>query len=260
MPAVVCGGIVGVTLGTTGAGGSLVAVPLLVYVLGFPVQEATAMSLAVVGTTAGLGAYARFKLGDVRPKAAVLFSVTGAVGAWFGAFGHRVVREPLILTLFGLLVLVAAWRMWKAPDQSFQKTKTSSCADRLPRTGVVRVLFIGCVVGLLTGFFGVGGGFLIVPALAIILGFPMPVAVGTSFVIISWISLGGLIGHLQYSGLDWAVTGYVLLGSGMGMVFGTKLARRANPVALSKHFAFVAAVVALAMIVHNGTMLLVGEP
>lgn len=258
--AVLCGGIVGVTLGATGAGGSLLAVPLLVYVLGLRAQEATAMSLVVVGASAGLGAYTYLKAGNVRLKAALLFSASGSIGAWGGAFGHRMVREQVILASFGMLMWAVAWRMWQQREGSTVTSPGESCAERLPRTCVIRVTVIGFVVGLLTGFFGVGGGFVIVPALSMILGFPMPVAVGTSLSIIALVSLGGILGHLQYGRIDWYATGYLLLGSGLGMLVGTELGRRATPAYLSRQFAVLAAVVALALVLHNVLGLITSTP
>jgi uncharacterized membrane protein YfcA len=258
--AVLCGGIVGVTLGATGAGGSLLAIPLLVYGVGLRVQEATALSLIVVGLSAGLGAVRYLKAGEIRLKAAVLFSASGSLGAWVGAFGHRMVREQIILGSFGFLMLGVAWRIWREQGISPASPWGESCADRLPRTCVVRVLFIGLAVGLLTGFFGVGGGFLIVPALSMILGFPISVAVGTSLLIIALVSLGGVLGHLHYGRIDWSVAAYLLLGGGLGMLAGTELGRRASPAYLSRQFAVVAAAVAVTLVVHNGIILIRGGP
>ncbi|MBL8053040.1 MAG: sulfite exporter TauE/SafE family protein, partial [Nitrospira sp.] len=106
-----------------------------------------------------------------------------------------------------------------------------------------------------TGLFGVGGGFVIVPALSMILGFPMQTAVGTSLLIIAIVSLGGLLGHVQQGRLDWLVTGLLLLGSGLGMLAGTEVARRIPPARLAKQFAVVAAAVAAGLILHNGIAL-----
>jgi uncharacterized membrane protein YfcA len=188
-----------------------------------------------------------------------LFSASGAVGAWIGAFGHRMVREQIILGLFGVLMLAVAWRMWKG--QGFSAAPSGEiCADGLPRACVVRVLLLGLVVGLLTGFFGVGGGFVIVPALSMILGFSMPVAVGTSLMIVALVSLGGILGHLHYGRIDWSVAGYLLLGSGLGMLAGTELGRRASPAYLSRQFAVLAAVVALALVLYNVLGLITSTP
>jgi hypothetical protein len=235
------------------------AVPLLVYVLGLRVQEATAISLVVVAASAGLGTYTHLRAGTVRLKAAALFSASGAVGAWIGAFGHRLVREEVILASFGLLMLAVAWRMWQPRESSTVTSPGESCAERLPRMCVIRVTGIGLLVGVVTGFLGVGGGFMIMPALSMILGFPMPVAIGTSLLITTWISLGGIVGHLQYGHMDWPVTGYLLLGSGLGMFVGTELARRVLSGHVNRVFAMIAAAIAVALILQNG-LALIGWP
>ncbi len=254
--AILSGGIVGATLGATGAGGSLLSIPLLVYGLGLRVQEATATSLLVVAGSAGLGAYAHLRAGDVRLRAAALFTASGWIGAWVGAFGHRVVREELILVLFGVLMLAVAWRMRQGHAVSFTGAGSPRCAEEMPRLCVIRALLVGFLVGVMTGFFGVGGGFIIVPALSMILGFPMQVAVGTSLLIMTLVSLGGLVGHLQHGRINWPVTGLLLVGGGLGTLVGTELARRATPGYLNKQFAVLAAGIAVALIFHNGIMLI----
>ena len=108
--AIVSGGVIGLLLGATGGGGSLIAIPLLVYVVGVPVQNATAMSLVVVGYSALFGAWQENRQGKVRGLAAVLFSSTGIVGALIGAHGHELVRGEVVLLLFGFLLFgIGAW-------------------------------------------------------------------------------------------------------------------------------------------------------
>ena len=111
MLAIGSGGLIGLTLGATGGGGALLAIPLLVYVLGVTARDATAMSLMVVGGSALLGVWDYGRAGEVRVKAALVFSGTGAVGAWGGAYAHQLVREDLLLVLFGMLMLGAAAKM-----------------------------------------------------------------------------------------------------------------------------------------------------
>lgn len=130
--AVVSGGVVGLVLGTIGGGGSLLAIPILVYVLGESAQAAAAMSLVVVALSALLGVYQRRASGEVRVKAALIFSATGVVGAWGGAVGHRFVREETTLLLFGLLMVVAARQMWQQSGHPQDSSSTESCADGFP--------------------------------------------------------------------------------------------------------------------------------
>lgn len=257
--AVLSGGLIGLALGATGGGGSLLAIPLLVYLLGMKVQPATVLSLMVVAASALIGVYQRRKSGEVRVKPGLIFSVTGAAGAWVGALGHRFVRGETVLLLFSVLMIVVAWRMWRSSGQDDSRFTGESCAERFPRSCWVKVSLIGMVVGLLTGFFGVGGGFVIVPALTLVLGFPMRMAVSTSLLIISLVAVGGLVGHLQTGQLDWPLIGLLLLGSAIGMTGGSWVARQVSSATLARSFAVIAIGVAIVMIIHNGMKLFWGS-
>ena len=249
------GAFIGLALGATGGGGSLLAIPLLVYVLGVKVQPAAAISLVVVAVSALLGVYQRRASGEVKVKAALIFSATGAGGAWIGAVGHRFVREETVLLLFSLLVIVAAWQMWRQSGYRRERSSEENCAEQFPRSCWIKVSLIGVIVGLLTGFFGVGGGFVILPALALVLGFPMRMAVSTSLLIIALVAIGGIAGHLQTGQVDWPLAGLLLLGSALGMTGGSWAVQRVSPATLTKSFAVVAIGVAIVMLIHNGMKL-----
>ncbi len=249
--AIVSGGLIGLSLGATGGGGSLLAIPLLVYVLGTTARDATTMSLMIVGASALLGVWEYGRIGAVRVKPALVFSGTGAVGAWVGSYLHQLVRQEVLLVLFGMLMLGVAGKMLRWKGAESERDAEGSCAQRFPRTCWIKVSGIGSLVGLLTGFFGVGGGFIIVPALVLLLGFPMRAAAGTSLLIIALISLGGLVGHLQFGQINARLAVRVLLGSAAGIALGTKLGRRASPETTTKAFAFVLIGIALPLIVHN---------
>jgi uncharacterized membrane protein YfcA len=253
--AVAIGGLIGLSLGATGGGGALLAVPLLVYVLGTPPHDATAMSLMIVGFSALLGVWEYGRAGEVRVKAALVFSGTGAVGAWAGAYAHQLVREEVLLVLFGMLMLGAAAKIlrWKSPLAGVDAEE--SCAYLFPRACWLKVSGLGALVGLMTGFFGVGGGFVIVPALVLILKFPMRLAVGTSLLIIALISVGGLAGHLQFGRFDGRLAMLVLAGSTAGILLGTRLGRAVPPDRVTKAFAFVTIGVAIPLILHNAIRL-----
>jgi len=253
------GAVIGLALGATGGGGSLLAIPLLVYVLGVKVQSAAAISLVVVAVSALIGVYQRRESGEVKVKAALVFSAAGAVGAWGGAYGHRFVREETALLLFSLLVIVAAWQMWRQSGYRLERASAESCAEQFPRSCWIKVSLIGAVVGLLTGFFGVGGGFVIVPALALVLGFPMRMAVSTSLLIIALVAVGGLVGHLQTGQMDWPLAGLLLLGSALGMTGGSWTIQRVSAPTLTKSFAVVAIGVAIVIFIHNGMKLFGGN-
>ncbi len=253
--AIVSGGLIGLSLGATGGGGSLLAIPLLVYVLGTTARDATAMSLMIVGASALLGVWEYGRAGEVRTKAALVFSGTGAVGAWGGAYAHQLVREELLLVLFGILMLGAAAKMlrWRPPASDGDANE--SCADRFLRTCWIKVSGIGLLVGIMTGFFGVGGGFIIVPALVLVLGFPVRLAVGTSLLIIALISIGGLVGHLQFGQLDGRLAALVFLGSAAGIILGTRWGSTGSPERMTRAFALVTIGIALPLILHNAIRL-----
>jgi uncharacterized membrane protein YfcA len=253
--AIASGGLIGFSLGATGGGGALLAVPLLVYGLGTTARDATAMSLMIVGVSALLGVWDYGRAGEVRVKAALVFSGTGAVGAWGGACAHQLVRQEVLLVLFGMLMLGAAAKMlrWKSAVTSMDAEE--SCAYHFPRTCWIKVSGIGLLVGIMTGFFGVGGGFVIVPALVLVLKFPMRLAVGTSLLIIALISIGGLAGHLQFGHLDVRLAALVFLGSAAGVVMGTRLGRAGSPERMTRAFAFVTIGIAVPLILHNAIRL-----
>ncbi len=249
--AVVSGCLVGLSLGITGSGGSLIAIPLLVYVLGTSVQEAASLSLALVAAAAGVGAIESFQSGLVRVKAALLLSGTGMIGGWVGALLHRLVREDITLLLFGVLMIVAAGQMWWRTTLRDDPQERSICADLFPQTCWLRVGGIGMVVGLLTGFFGVGGGFVIVPALTLLLGFPIRVAVGTSLLIITLIALTGVAAYARLDPLDLRVLSFLIAGAVIGMLVGRQVSRAFSPTLLTRAFAVVAWAVAVILIGHN---------
>ena len=253
--ALLSGGVIGLALGATGGGGSLLAIPLLVYALGMKAQPATALSLIVVAASSLIGVYRRRASGEVKVKPALIFSATGVVGAWAGAFGNRFVREETALLLFGVLMIVAAWQMWRQSGHTEGRVPGESCADRFPRSCWIKVSLIGVIVGLLTGFFGVGGGFVIMPALALVLGFPMRMAVSTSLLIIALVAVGALVGHLQMGQMDWPLVGLLLLGSALGMTGGSWVVQRVSSATLTKSFAAIAIGVAIVLIIHNGIKL-----
>ena len=254
--ALLSGGLVGLLLGSTGGGGSLVAIPLLVYVVGVPVQNATAMSLIVVGYSALFGAWKESRQQRVHLVSAALFSLTGMIGAWVGAQGHQLVPEALVLFLFGhLLLCISVWTFWKNYVGEHNDIP-SGCAKEFSSRCALKALVFGWGVGMLTGFFGVGGGFLIVPALMFLMGFPIRLAIGTSLFIIALISIGGVVGHLKVAHLDVVLTGLVLLGSLLGLMFGAQLTRSMPAHHLRRGVAILIGVIGMLLVVTNGWHLL----
>ncbi|PJA78580.1 MAG: permease [Nitrospirae bacterium CG_4_9_14_3_um_filter_51_5] len=254
--ALLSGGLVGLLLGATGGGGSLVAIPLLVYVVGVPVQNATAMSLIVVMYSSLFGAWQESRHQRVHVASALMFSLTGMVGAWVGAHGHQLVPETLVLFLFGhLLLFISVWTFRKNHEGE-QNDTPSGCAKEFSDRCALKALAFGWGVGLLTGFFGVGGGFLIVPALMYVMGFPIRLAIGTSLLIIALISIGGVAGHLKVAYLDFVLTGLVLLGSLLGLMYGSYLTRFIPAHHLRRGVAILIGVIGMLLVVANGWHLL----
>jgi uncharacterized protein len=239
----------GLSLGLVGGGGSILAVPVLVYVLGEGVREATTASLLIVGMTALGGALDHARAGRVRFRTALAFASSGVFGSLAGTLLNRVASPRAILFLFGLLLLAAAGAMLRRPEPR----------DRLHEGRAhswMRVLPLGFVVGVLTGFFGVGGGFLIVPALAIVLGLPTAIAIGTSLLVISIVSAVAFAAHLATGTIDWAVAGTFTAAGLVGAVIGSRLVGRVPAIRLRQLFASMTTAVAVALIVVNANVLL----
>jgi uncharacterized membrane protein YfcA len=254
--AILSGSMVGLLLGATGGGGSLIAIPLLVYVVGVPVQKATALSLVVVGYSALFGAWQAHRIGKVRGLAAVLFSGTGMIGAWLGAHGQHLVTGEIVLFLFGLLLCgISIWTILRGRAGTPHNVD-EGCAKEFSLGCASKALVIGLGVGLLTGFFGVGGGFLIVPALLFVMGFPMKMAVGTSLLIIALISIGGIIGHLEKVQIDYLLAALIIGGSLVGMIVGTRIGKTTDEQFIQKVFAYLAGGTGLFLLVDNAIRVL----
>ena len=203
--AVVAGALIGLSLGALGGGGSVLAVPVLVYGLGQSAAQATTGSLLVVAITALAGAITAYRSGNVLLTRGIVFGVVAIGGAAAGAKASGLVAEPVLLVAFAALLLVVAAVMAARQLRSRRRqpgplprthldhpivTFRPSFACHCPRA--LTVLVTATVVGLLTGFLGVGGGFLVVPALVLALGLPMAYAAGTSLVVITITSASAL--------------------------------------------------------------------
>jgi uncharacterized protein len=237
---VVLAGLIGLTLGTLGAGGSILAVPVLVHVAGLPAPAATATSLIAVGSAAALGAWGHRP--QVRLGVGLWFVPTGFVGAIAGAQLGTHLDDDVLLLAFSALVLVAAFRMLtvKSAPRSLsaatREQRPSSAGDSPVRTtgnwrrerrgNAFAVATAGVVVGFLTGLFGVGGGFIIVPALTIAIGLAMPEAIATSLLIVA-ANAAIALSVRGTSAVDWptalALTAPMLAGSWFGARLGRRL-------------------------------------
>ena len=210
--------LVGITLGIFGAGGSILTLPIFTFVLGVPVGQAVVMSMVVVGGSSLPAAARYWQQGSFHTRAAILLSATGAPGAYLGSFLTDLVSERTLLLIFAAIMLAAGIAMVRGRGEGSHRDR--SCR-------VWPCLLIGAVVGVLTGFLGVGGGFLIVPALVLFAGVDAKRAVGTSLAIITLNTLAGLAGQLRSTSIDWGVTlaflGLTFLGMVVGLVLGERL-------------------------------------
>ncbi|MDQ3640110.1 MAG: sulfite exporter TauE/SafE family protein [Actinomycetota bacterium] len=251
------GFLIGLSLGALGGGGSILAVPALVYVAGQRAQAATTTSLIVVGLASLLGMGDHWRAGRVRVGPGLVFGLSGAGGSLAGSALNRRLDPDVLLLVFAGLVLVAAWRMLtgcptctkegerQAKDAEGSGGATVVAGLRIDAPTVVKFLTAGTAVGFFTGLFGVGGGFVIIPALTLMLGFAMPEAIGTSLLIIAINSAVALAARLGDGGIDWAVTAPFTLAALAGVLAGGRVADRLPARTMLRWFAGLLVAVAL---------------
>ena len=254
--AMASGGLVGMLLGATGGGGALVAIPLLVYVVGVTVQSATAMSLVVVGFSALFGAWKESRYQKVRGTAALVFGGTGMIGAWVGAQGHQFIQGDMVLFLFGFLMIGVSVVTWKRSEKNVEASVNQGCSMEFSVPCLAKALSMGLGIGILTGFFGVGGGFLIVPALIIVMGFPVPIAIGTSLLIIAINAGSGMLSHLNHISLDGMLMLWMIGGSIIGMVAGGSIGRRLGSQRITKGFSMMVGVIGVCVVIDKSWQML----
>ncbi|MFE3328157.1 sulfite exporter TauE/SafE family protein [Streptomyces sp. NPDC059176] len=222
--------LIGVSLGILGGGGSILTVPILVYLAGQDTKEAIATSLFVVGVTSLVGLIPHARAGRVRWRTGLIFGAVSMVGAYGGGRLAEYIPGTVLLVAFALMMLATAAAMLRKS----RKAKAASPAHtELP---VKHVIVEGLVVGAVTGLVGSGGGFLVVPALALLGGLPMSVAVGTSLLVIAMKSFSGLAGHLSGVTIDWNVALMVTGAAVVGSLIGSRFAGRIPQDALRKAF------------------------
>jgi uncharacterized membrane protein YfcA len=237
---------IGLSLGLIGGGGSILTVPILVYFLGVEPHDAVGMSLAVVGATSLLGAYLHDRKGNVDFRDGLLFGAAGMVGAFLGSPLTKLLSPAALLLIFGLLMFVVAlsmlWRGQHAADDTVHKPHW------------IQGMLAGLGVGVLTGFLGVGGGFLIVPALVFFGGLPVKRAIGTSLFVISLNCVAGILGHLSGNIFDLGLTGVVMGLAVGGAIAGTMLSHRIAAHRLQKLFAVLVLGIGALMVAKNSAV------
>lgn len=239
--ALALGLLVGTLVGLVGGGGSILAVPALVYGVGLPLSSAIPTSLLVVGAASAVAVLPRLRTG-VNWRLAAIIGAAGIATAYLGAMVNSLLEPRVLLLAFAVIMVVAGVTM-------FFTTKAVGGPCALPgggtnwRSCLPRALATGAVVGFLTGLLGVGGGFLIVPALTLVLGLPMGLTIGTSLVIIVINATAGFTAYLSDLQIDWAVTGAFAGAAMAASLAAGRLGRRLPDTVLKRGFAvFVLAV------------------
>ena len=266
--------LIGLSLGILGGGGSILTVPIFVYVLGFGAKEAIAMSLAVVGTVSLFGTFSHWKAGNVNLRVATIFGVVAMAGTYLGARLAVYFSGATQLLLFAVVMLIAAFFMFreKGPVVAEEGPLVPDAGDTDPldaRGGpegadvahmpLGLIVMEGIAVGILTGLVGVGGGFLIVPALVLLGKIPMKQAVGTSLLVIAMKSAAGFVGYLGQVEVPW---GFMTIFTGVaiaGIFVGTYLVRFLSQAVLKRGFAVFLVVMGVFILYQNRDVILPGS-
>lgn len=237
---VISGFLSGLSLGLTGSGGSVLAVPLLVYFVGLDPHTAVGTSLVAVGITAIIGFIMHWRKGNVDFKTGTLMALTSIPGVYIGSYLNKSVNGPLLLTLFAVLMIAIAIKMMRNNNKRVQQVKEGKEISRINVAG------LGFLVGIASGFFGVGGGFLLVPALAMGAGLKMHRAVGTSLFVVVLNGLAGFVSYeLQGRPIDLVIVILFVLGGLIGDAIGVHTAKSLSCRELRQVFAAVVVLVAL---------------
>jgi uncharacterized membrane protein YfcA len=241
--------VMGSVLSLLGAGGSILTMPVLVYLFSIPAVEATSYSLLIVGLTALLGSIGYFRQGTIDIKTAIIFGIPSILGVLLARhyllpsipnefkLGVFITKDFVIMFVFSVLMILAALMMMK-------KNQKKSHTQDIPKNKFFLVVLEGLVVGGVTGFVGAGGGFLIIPALVLLAGLEMKIAVGTSLIIIALKSIigfgGDLIGGFQ---TDWILVFYIMSATLVGVLVGNFLSQKFTGEQLKKYFGIMVLVI-----------------
>ena len=234
---------IGVLLGSVGGGGSLIAVPALVYVGGQSVRSAQAGGLVVVIAAAAIGVAAYLRRGEVRWRAGLAFGAAAGVSSLAGSLLARQLNPDVLLLAFAPVMVLGAVAM--VGERARVEASFRPWRHGVSRESAQRVVGFGLATGWLTGLFGVGGGFVIVPVLVLGLGFAVTEAVGTSLLVIILGSLVALAERLHGGGVDWAVIGPFAAAAVAGVLLGAAFGERASQQAVTRWFAAIVIATAL---------------
>lgn len=241
--------LVGISLGLLGGGGSILTLPILKYVVGQEAHVAIASSLFVVGITSLASLYPHAKAGRVRWQTGFVFGGASMLGAFVAGLFAKKIPAEILLVLFALMMLITAVAMLRG-----RKERTSVCTPDLDPHAApaslpfLKVILEGLAVGSVTGLVGAGGGFLVVPALVLLGGLPMNIAVGTSLLVLAMKSFAGFAGHASNVTIDWGtllpITGMALVGS----LIGARLVAKIPAATLRRSFGWFVIVMGVFML------------
>ncbi|MGP5660423.1 sulfite exporter TauE/SafE family protein [Corynebacterium falsenii] len=230
--------IIGLAVGILGGGGAILAVPVFTFVAGFPASQAVGASFVVVGASSLFGVLLRLRSGSIRWIVGLTMAAAGALGAQAGQWLGSFVSDRVTLIVFALVMLLSAVSMLRGSRPSRSSRRPS----------IPLVLALGIGIGVLTGFTGAGGGFIIVPALVALSGLPFAAASATSLLVITINSASGLLGYLGEQSLPWATVGSVVAIALVGTFIGTWIASRVDGAKLKVAFGAVTLVIGLGVL------------
>ena len=250
-----CALLIGLILGLIGGGGSILTVPILVYLLGIDPVLATAYSLFLVGTTSAVGAFRNYRLGNIAVKTGLVFSIPAFIAVYLtraylvpaipnelGYFGTlTLTKDMAIMLFFAIIMLLAAFSMIR---------KKSASKDKHPKVNInyAMVVLEGLVVGVVTGLVGAGGGFLIIPALVVLAGLEIKTAIATSLMIIAIKSLIGFLGDVQNLNIDWVFLIPFTALSVIGIFIGIRFNQNVPSALLKKVFGWFVLIMGLGIL------------
>ncbi|MEN9978077.1 MAG: hypothetical protein RLZZ569_702 [Bacteroidota bacterium] len=254
--------LIGISLGLIGGGGSILTVPVLVYLFHVEPMMATAYSLFIVGTSSLIGAFPKYKDGLISIKTAVVFGIPSIIAVFatrklivpaipdevFTLAGLVVTKAILMMILFAILMVAASVSMIRDKKQSVEATPDAKQVFNYPM-----IILEGSVVGVLTGLVGAGGGFLIIPALVMLSKLPMKMAIGTSLLIIAAKSLIGFIGDASSNGdkMDWKLLTIVTILAIAGIFVGNILSKKIDGNKLKKGFGWFVLIMGVYIIINE---------
>ena len=249
--------LIGVALGLIGGGGSILTVPVLVYLFGVSPLLSTSYSLFIVGSTSLVGAVNNYKQGFVNVKIALLFGLTSITTVFLtrkfiipnipqevAKIGSFIITESmLMMILFATLMVIAATAMIKNRKSIDEKNPVKT------KLNIIKLLVYGIAIGIITGFLGAGGGFLLIPTLVILLGLPMKEAVGTSLLIIALNSLFGFTADLGHFEIDWYFLLSITAIALVGLVIGSQIGKKIESIKLKKGFGYFVLIMGIFIII-----------